>query len=235
VLALSIATSAFPVLSARDGSGFDRTCAGSTRAVLLFSWLGTAVLAAIAIPASHVLAKQPGQVPELILCFAAFTPGLAAIGVITNLSRVMLALGRLRIAAWAVAGSQVIVVLADVMLVELVPARLVVGALALGNTIGYIAVAVPLVIATRRVRGSPAVQGVGRAAFVGLVAASAGAAAGLAAGFVLPVSHKLEAVGVAVAAAGCAVLVYGVVIYALDNGDLRAVLARLRQRGGLET
>jgi putative peptidoglycan lipid II flippase len=235
VLALSIATSAFPVLSARDGSGFDRTCAGSTRAVLLFSWLGTAVLAAIAIPASHVLAKQPGQVPELILCFAAFTPGLAAIGVITNLSRVMLALGRLRIAAWAVAGSQVIVVLADVMLVELVPARLVVGALALGNTIGYIAVAVPLVIATRRVRGSPAVQGVGRAAFVGLVAASAGAAAGLAAGFVLPVSHKLEAVGVAVAAAGCAVLVYGVVIYALDNGDLRAVLARLRQRRGLET
>jgi putative peptidoglycan lipid II flippase len=235
VLALSIATSAFPVLSARDGSGFDRTCAGSTRAVLLFSWLGTAVLAAIAIPASHVLAKQPGQVPELILCFAAFTPGLAAIGVITNLSRVMLALGRLRIAAWAVAGSQVIVVLADVMLVELVPARLVVGALALGTTIGYIVVAIPLVIATRRVRGSPAVEGVGRAAFVGLVAASAGAAAGLAAGFVLPVSHKLEAVGVAVAAAGCAVLVYGVVSYALDNGELRTVLARLRQRRGLET
>jgi peptidoglycan biosynthesis protein MviN/MurJ (putative lipid II flippase) len=44
VLALSIVTSAFPVLSATDGDVFDRTCAGSTRAVVLMSWLGTAVM-----------------------------------------------------------------------------------------------------------------------------------------------------------------------------------------------
>ena len=62
VLALSIVISAFPVLSARAGPAFDRTSAGSTRAVLLMSWLGTAVIAAIAIPAGHVLASQPGQV-----------------------------------------------------------------------------------------------------------------------------------------------------------------------------
>jgi putative peptidoglycan lipid II flippase len=229
VLALSIATSAFPALSARDGSAFDRTCAGSTRAVLLASWLGTAVLAAIAIPAGHVLAKQPGQVSELVLGFVAFTPGLVALGVIINLSRVMLALGRLRVAAWALAGSQVIIVLADVILANLVPSRLVVAALGLGNTIGQTLLAIPLVIATRKIRGSSAVQGVGRAAFVGLVAACAASAAGLFAGLVLPVSQKLEAVGVAVAAAGCAVLVFGVVVYSLDNGDLRAALARLRQ------
>lgn len=234
VLALSIATSAFPVLSARDGSAFDRTCAGSTRAVLLVSWLGTAVLAAIAIPAGHVLAKQPDQVSQLILGFAAFTPGLVALGVITNLSRVMLALGRLRVAAWALAGSQMIIVLADVILAGLVPARLVVAALGLGNTIGQTLVAIPLVIATRRIRGSSAVQGIGRATFAGLAAASAASAAGLAAGLVLPAGQKLEAAGLAVAAAGCAVLVFGVVVYALDNGDLRAVLTRLRQRRGME-
>jgi hypothetical protein len=34
VLAMSVMVSAFPVLSALDGSEFDRTCAGSTRAVL---------------------------------------------------------------------------------------------------------------------------------------------------------------------------------------------------------
>ena len=67
VLALSIVVSAFPVLSARDAADFDRTCAGSTRAVLLMSWLGTAVIAAIAVPAAHVLAKQPDQVSELIM------------------------------------------------------------------------------------------------------------------------------------------------------------------------
>ena len=44
ILALSIVVSAFPVLSAREGSDFDRTSAGSTRAVLLMSWLGTAVI-----------------------------------------------------------------------------------------------------------------------------------------------------------------------------------------------
>src|SRR5204862_4521543 len=88
VLALSVALSAFPVLSAREGQVFDRTCAGSTRAVLLVSWLGTAVIAAIAIPAAHVLAHQPDQVSELIWGFAAFAPGLAGMGVIASLSRV---------------------------------------------------------------------------------------------------------------------------------------------------
>ena len=61
ILALSIVVSAFPVLSAREGPDFERTSAGSTRAVLLMSWLGTAVIAAIAVPAAHVLAKQPGS------------------------------------------------------------------------------------------------------------------------------------------------------------------------------
>jgi hypothetical protein len=39
VLALSVAISAFPVLAAREGRVFDRTCAGSIRAVLLMFWL----------------------------------------------------------------------------------------------------------------------------------------------------------------------------------------------------
>src|SRR5205823_4875301 len=65
VLALSVALSAFPVLSAREGRVFDQTCAGSTRAVLLVSWLGAALTAAVAVPASRVLARQPDQVPQL--------------------------------------------------------------------------------------------------------------------------------------------------------------------------
>ncbi len=78
VLGMSIVISAFPVLSARDGAEFDRTCAGSTRAILLMSWLGTAVIAAIAIPAAHVLASQPGQFPELVEAFSYSPPGWRA-------------------------------------------------------------------------------------------------------------------------------------------------------------
>ena len=46
------------------------------RAVLLVSWLGAALTAAVAVPASHVLARQPDQVPDLIAALALFAPGL---------------------------------------------------------------------------------------------------------------------------------------------------------------
>ena len=229
ILALSVVVSAFPVLSAREGPEFERTSAGSTRAVLLLSWLGTAVIAAIAIPAAHVLAKQPDQVSQLIWAFVVFAPGIAGTAVIANLSRVMFVIGRLKVAAAALAGSWLVAIVADVVLVELVPARLVVAALALGITIGQTVVAVPLVFVTRRICGSAAVAGVGRAALAGLAACAAGAVAGVAVSLALPLHHKLEAVALAVPAACCATIAFGVVAYFLDDGDLKAVLAWLRR------
>jgi putative peptidoglycan lipid II flippase len=229
VLAGAIAISAFPVLCARDGPVFDKTSAGSTRAVLLASWLGTAVMMAIAVPAAHVLAKQPDQVPQLIEGFVLMALGLAAVGVITNLSRVMFATGRLKVAAVALAGSWLLVIVADLVLAGLAPARLVVAALALGATIGQTLVAIPLVIITRRICGHEAVRGIGRTALAGLAAAAVGAAAGVAVSIALPVHHKLLAAGVAVLAAGCAVIGFAVVAFILDDGDLRKALVRLRQ------
>src|SRR4029077_12622155 len=135
ILAVSIVVSAFPVLSAREGQEFDRTSAGATRAVLLMSWLGTAVIAAIAVPAAHVLAKQPDQVPQLIEAFVLFAPGIAGSAVIANLSRVMFVIGRLKVAAAALAGCWLVTIVVYLVLVPLVPARLVVAALALGTTI----------------------------------------------------------------------------------------------------
>jgi putative peptidoglycan lipid II flippase len=230
ILALSIVVSAFPVLSAREGPEFDRISAGSTRAVLLMSWLGTAVIAAIAIPAAHVLAKQPDQVGQLIWAFVLFAPGIAGIAVIANLSRVMFVIGRLKVAAAAMAGSWLLVIVADVVLIQLVPARLVPGALALGTTIGQVVVAIPLVFVTRRICGPAAVHGSGRAALAGLAGCAAGAAVGLAVGVAVPLHHKLEAVAVALPAAGCAIIAFGVVAYAVDGGDMRAVLAWVRRR-----
>jgi len=229
VLALSIVISAFPVLSAREGPEFERTCAGSTRAVVLVAWLGTAVIAAIAVPAAEVLAKQPDQVSQLIQGFAMFAPGLVGIAVIANLSRVLFAVGRLKEAALALAGGWLLSIVADIVLVALVPAHWVVGALALGTTIGQTAVAIPLVIATRRICGRAALQGVGHATLAGLAAAAAGVAVGLGISVALPVSHKLLDVGVAVLAAGGAVLAFGAVAYLLDTGDLRVVMARVRR------
>jgi putative peptidoglycan lipid II flippase len=225
ILALSIVISAFPVLSARDGPDFDRTSAGSTRAVLLMSWLGTAVIAAIAVPAAHVLAKQPGQVPQLIEAFVLFAPGIAGTAVIANLSRVMFVIGRLTVAAAALAGSWLITIVADVVLVELVAARLVVAALALGITIGQTAVALPLVSITRRICGPDALQGTSRAMLAGLAACAAGTAIGVAVTVSVPLHHKIEAAALSVPAAGGAIVAFGVVAYLLDREDLKVVLA----------
>lgn len=229
VLALSVVISVFPVLAARHGQAFDQASAGSTRAVLLLSWLGTAVIAAVAMPAARVLARQPEQVPELVESFALFAPGVAGTAVITNLSRVLLAVGRLKAAAAALAGSWLLVIVADVLLAELAPARLVAPALALGNTIGQSAAAIPVVLMTRRICGRAVVQGVERATLAGLAAGTVSAAAGVAVCLAAPVSGRLLAAGVAVVAAGVAVAAFSVVAYALDRGDLRPVAARLRQ------
>jgi putative peptidoglycan lipid II flippase len=218
VLAISIAVSA---------------CAASTRAIMLVSWLGAAVLAALTVPAAHVLAKQPGQVSQLILGFALFAPGLIGMGLIANLSRAMLALGRLKVAALAVGGSWVVALLAEVILVAVVPPRFVVAALALGVTIGATVVAVPLVIVTRRIRGPAVLHGLGHAALAGLAAAAAAVVVGVGISLLLPVTHKLMAGGVAVLAAACATLVFGVVAYFLDDGDLKVILARLARLRGL--
>jgi len=229
VLVLSIVLSAFPVMSARDGSVFDRTCAGSTRAVVLMSCLGVAVTGAVTVPAAHVLAKTPGQVSQLMLAFALLAPGLVGAGVIANLTRALLALGRLKVAGVALAGSGLLQLVAQVVLAEIAPPRLVVGALALGQTIAVTGAAIPLVIVTRRIRGRAAVEGTGRATVAGGAAAVVGAAVGVAVSIAVPVHHKLLYGVVGAVAAACAIGAFFVVAYRLDDGDLRVVAARLRQ------
>jgi putative peptidoglycan lipid II flippase len=230
VLTMSITTSAFPVLSASDGDAFDRTCAGSTRAVLLMSLLGTAVVASVAVPTAHILVPG-GQQRELIEGFLAFAPGIAATAVMTNLSRVMLALRRLRVAGAALAGNALLIVAADWVLTQVVPARLEVAALALGNTIGLTATAIPLVFATRRIRGKAAVAGVGHATMAGIGACVAGCVAGLALAYLLSSNSKPMDVVAALAAALCSLIAFGVVSFLLDRGDLRAIARQVAARG----
>jgi putative peptidoglycan lipid II flippase len=192
------------------------------------SWLGTAVMAAIAVPAAYVLAKQPDQVPQLIEAFVLFAPGIAGSAVIANLSRVMFVIGRLKVAAVALAGCWLVTIVVYLVLVPLVPARLVVAALALGTTIGQTVVAIPLLFVTRKICGPAAVQGASHAALAGLAACVAGTAVGVAVSLAVPLHHKLMAVALAVPAAGCAVIAFGVVAYILDDGDLKAVLTWAR-------
>ena len=121
VLAVPIATSAFPALSAgadprgrrtpaavsrraaatRFGGDFDETAAISTRAVLVASWLGAAVLVGARWPLARVFESHDARgAAVLALALAAFAPGLVGYGLSANLSRVLYARGRNRARRW---------------------------------------------------------------------------------------------------------------------------------------
>ena len=229
VLAVSIVTSVYPVLSARDGQAFDRVSAGSTRAVLLVSWLGTALVAAVAVPAAHVLARQDDQVSQLVWAFALTAPGVAGMGVVTNLSRVMFVLGRLRMAAVALAGISVVALALDLVIPVVAPPRWVVPGIAAASTIAATVVAIPVVRAIRRVRGPAAVAGAARANLTGIIAAVAASAAGVAVSLAIPADRRLLYGGSAVVSAVAAAIVFAAVAFLLDKDDLRAIVRRARR------
>ena len=229
VLAVPIATSAFPELSARDGT-FDVTTATSTRAVIVASWLGVAGMAGACIPLARVFQSHLGQAADarqLAIALAAFAPGLVGYGLTANLSRVLYADGRSRASALAVAGGWVLVIIADVLIVPFVPRSAVVPWLGAGTTIGLTASGVALVVLVRRFRGPGALQGWTRAAIAGLAGALAGTAAGLGVSLGLPVVGFLPNEAVSLLASGAVLAAFLAVVALTDGGDLRAVARRV--------
>jgi putative peptidoglycan lipid II flippase len=96
-------------------------------------------------------------------------------------------------------------------------------------------VAVPLVIATRRICGPAAMAGTGRASAASVAAGAVGAAAGVAVSLAVPLTGKLLAAAGAALAATAAILAFAVVAYFLDPADTRPALtraARLTRRRG---
>ena len=230
VLAIPVAISAFPVLSARAGAAFDDAAASATRTTALASWLGAGLLAAVALPVARAFpALSHNVTDEFALALALFAPGLAGYGLVACLSRVLLADDRNRIAAVTMVAGWLVVIVVDLIAVPLVEARAVVPVLGLANTVGMTASGIALLLAVRRVRGTPALRGVGRALAAGLAGAAAGAAAGFGVTELLEVTGHVRNAGVAALAGVCALVVFGVVVAILDGGDLRSVLARIRR------
>ncbi|RAY13867.1 virulence factor MviN [Actinomadura craniellae] len=238
ILAVPIATSAFPVLSARvaagDHAAFDRTAAATTRAVLLASGAGAAVLAAVAVPAAHFLDSAPGDRPEVLArAIVAFAPGLLGYGLVAHLGRALFACDRNRAAAGATVAGWLAVVVADVVLVAVLPEDWVVAAFGLGNTVGMTVAGVLLLVVLVRARGPEAVRGLPRAAGTGVVAGTVGGLAGYAVAAAVGTGGQIMNVATAALAALAAGAVFLAVAFPLDGGDLRAVLGR-RVSGGTD-
>jgi putative peptidoglycan lipid II flippase len=229
VLAVPIATSVFPELSARADT-FDVITATSTRAVTVASWLGVAGMAGACLPLARVFQSHIGQAADarmLAIALATFAPGLVGYGLTANLSRVLYAAGRSSASALAVIGGWLLVIAADLLIVPFVPSSQVVAWLGVGTTIGLTGSGVALLVLVRRFCGPRALRGCTRAAVAGLAAALAGTAAGLGVAFGVPVSGFLPNVGVTLLASGAVLAAFLAVVALTDGGDLRAVTRRV--------
>jgi len=249
VLAVPIATSAFPALSAGAdlraeagadalvgggfdaGRGFDETAAISTRAVMVASWLGAAVLVGARWPLARVFeSHDAGGAAVLALALAAFAPGLVGYGISANLSRVLYARGRNRATALAIGGGWLLVIAADLVIVPFVAPRHVVPALGLGMSFGLTVSGLALLILVGRDRGALALRGVSRAFLAGLAGAVAAAVAGSLLAGALTASGFVVNVGNSVLVTVVVIAVFAGVAGAIDVSDLRAAVARLRAR-----
>jgi len=229
VLAVPIATSAFPELSARDDR-FDATSATSTRAVIVASWLGVAGMAGTCVPLSRVFQSHVGQsadARQLAIALAAFAPGLVGYGLTANLSRVLYAYGRSRAAAVAVSGGWLLVIAADLLIVPFVARNSVVPWLGAGTTIGLTVSGVALLVLVRRARGNDALRGCARAALAGLAGAVAGTAAGLGVALGFPATGFLPNVASTLLTSTAVLVAFFAVVAWADGGDLRAVVRRV--------
>lgn len=233
VLAVPVATSAFPRMAAATGAAttgdvatgdavvgerYDDVAGQALRAVLVLSLAGAALLWAVAVPVARLLDST--QVAAISGAVRGFAPGLLGYGLLALLTRALYARGRGRAAGTATVVGWLAVAGVDVVLVtgtSLAP----VTALGLGNTVGMTLAAVLLARAVGR--SSPgALLGARRTL---LAAGCAGVVAALAVG-ALPLPGDTAVLTNLLLGAGLAVvagLLYAAVLAVADPAGLRTL------------
>lgn len=234
VLAVPIATSAYPTLAGRfargNETGYAATTAATLRAVMLVSAAAAAVSVAVAGPAAQLLvAGAPGRpsAPALAAAVVAFAPGLVGYGVLALLTRALYARGESRGPAIASVIGWLAVLVVDVLLAIALPQSARAAALGAGNSVGMTVAGILLVRGLHRRAGRASTAGAPRAGVAGLLAAAAGALAGNAvAGAVGPGlgAGWGAAAGAGALAALAALAVVAAVIFVLDRPDARGLV-----------
>ncbi|MDT7545407.1 MAG: putative peptidoglycan lipid flippase [Actinomycetota bacterium] len=228
VLAVPVATTAFPSLAATAESGDVRAYAEIARrslvGVLVAMLGGVALLVAVAGPAARILAAGvpgPESVGSLSRATAAFAPGLVGYGLIALLGRALYARGDGRTPATATVTGWVVVAVTDMALVSAVPGMSRVVALGIGNSAGMTVAGALLLLGLRRA-APQALTGGTRTAGVCLL----GCGLALAAAAVVPSLGRSVPASLATAAVLAVVVtvVYAAVVRLLDPAALRALI-----------
>lgn len=234
VLAVPLATAAFPRLAARAGTGdlagFTRLAGRSTRAVSVVGLLGAALVAGTA-PAVDAFFRAIDRVGVSALdgALLALAPGLLGYALVAHLGRALYALERGRAAATATAAGWLVAAAAASALVVAGGggARTVV-ALGAGLSVGMLVGGAGLLVALRRAAGPGALAGVARTFAVGVAGAASAAWIGRRAAQAVLDGTGGTPVGAGVAAVVAASVVSGVVAAFTLVGD-RGALSGLRR------
>ena len=245
VLAVPIATSAFPALAHSNaaelleqpvGTSARDTLAGALRGILLLTAGAVTVLMAVSRPvgvffASFDRGADAGGAAALAAlpgALSAYAPGLVGFSVTALLTRALYVRGRPIHAALAVAAGWALAALVPIALVpEGSGAGTTLALLGIGSTLGMTVSAVVLVLLVRSAWGAEAVQGSGRTLGAAVVAVAVGLAVGDTVARGLSPDSLRSALGSGLLTALVTLLAYlGVMMV----GDRKAMQA-LRERG----
>ena len=232
VLAVPIATAAFPRLSQHahdDADAYSRTLSGTTRAVLVASAVGAAMLIAASRPIARffeLISQADVPADRMALALVAFAPGLIGFGLVALLGRALYARGRGRSAATAIVTGWLLAASLALLLAHVAVGDRVIAALGLAHAVGMLAAGALLLQAVRADSGAIALSGVARAGVSALSGAAVGAAAGWLAATAIPDGGFVRTVATGVLAALIAVACVGGALWIGDRGDLQRLMRR---------
>lgn len=236
VLAVPVATAAFPVLAANDGQGVSAaaTLARSARAIVVLSGLAGAVLIAAAPDLGGVVGAfdrgrggdGAASLATLPAALTAYAPGLVGLGLIGLFTRALYVRGRPSRAAGAAGAGWLVAAVIPVVALAQGGDHAALTVLGIASTVGMCLAAAALAVLVRRTWGPVAVAGVLRAvvgvALAGVVA-WAGARVLLPRVWAAPGDQLVGSALHGVAAGALAALLAGVVLLAMGGvrGSLR--------------
>ena len=233
ILAVPLATSVFPRLSAADSAQVAAIAAPAIRVVALLMCAGAAVLVATARPVAAVLllgAPGQGQRAPAALAFAivAFAPGLVGYGVWAVAARALFARHAPRIAATVTVCGWLIVVLVDLLVVHGATGETIAARLAMGQSAGLTVAGVGALIAVGRVTSTSVYDGLARAVAGGLVAACFAAVAGRAVATTVGADGVMTGLASSVLSGAMVAAVFVGVLAVVDRREVLALLGAVR-------
>ena len=243
VLAVPVATSAFPALAHSEGDevGQQATLSRALQGILVLMGLAVAVLVAVAGPVGTFFAaldrsQGAGGGPALDAlsdALLAYAPGLVGFGAAALLMRALYVRGRPSHAALAVAGGWVVAALWPLItLPEDAGPTGTLRSLGAASSVGMSLSAVALALLVRRSWGPAALRGTGRTLGAAVVATALAAGVGDAVAFYWAPIGMTGAVVAGVAVAAVVAVLYVAVMAVTDRRAIRAAVARGRRHRG---